>query len=221
MTDTQHNRAVPYHLGIIPDGNRHRRGLAVSREIALAAFDRGVKVFTMYVFSTENWRRTEDEVGYLMDIFYGFVTREYRQLEDRHVRFRFAGSRDRLSSRLLKAIDELELRTAEMTAGTVVMCLNYGGHQEIADAAASIVRSGVAAEAVTPELVDQHMYVPEVPGIDLIIRTSNEQRLSGFMLWRSDYAELAFIDTYWPAFEVSDLEAALAQYADRQRRFGK
>ena len=224
---------VPHHLGIILDGNRrwakhnnlpslegHRRGVETIRVVARAAFDRGVVELSVFLFSTENWRRAEDEVGYLMDLFHHFLTKEFEEFAERNVRLRFAGQRSGLSPKLVKAIDELEARTADFSAGTLIICINYGGHQEIADAAADLVRSGVAADDITPALLTEHMYVPDVPPLDLIIRTSGEQRLSGFMLWRSDYAELAFVDQHWPAFTVSDLDLILEDYANRQRRFG-
>lgn len=234
MTASDNVVSVPHHIGVIPDGNRrwasahhlpslegHRRGLTATREVALAAFERGVKVFTMFAFSTENWQRTTEEVGYLMDLFYGFLTREFEELIQRDVRFRFAGEREGLDAKLITAIDELEARTADLKAGTVVFCLNYGGHHEIAAAAAELIRRGVAPEAVTPALLTSMMYAPEVPPVDLVIRTSGEQRLSGFMLWRAAYAELAFVDKHWPDFTAADLDACINDYSQRQRRFGK
>jgi undecaprenyl diphosphate synthase len=231
---TSDSSIVPFHLGIIPDGNRrwavaqgrpslegHRQGLKVARDIGIAAFDRGIKVFTMYAFSQENWKRTTEEVGYLMELFYGFLVNEFAEFESRKVRFRLAGSRDGLSTRLLNIIDQLEERTSEYTSGTLVLCLNYGGEQELVEAVAAIVASGVEASSVTSESIAQHLYAPEVPPVDLVIRTSGEQRLSGFMLWRAAYAELNFVDKDWPAYTAGDLDKALADYASRQRRFGK
>jgi len=233
MADSTDSAQVPLHLGIIPDGNRrwakdnglpslegHRKGLAVSREIALAALDRGVKTFTMFAFSTENWKRTQEEVGYLMDLFYSLVTKEYQQFIDKGVRFRLSGRREGLSPKLLKAINDTEAKTAGLTNGTMVLCINYGGQQELADAAAGLVRAGVAAEAVTPERMAAELYVPDVPPIDLVIRTSGEQRLSGFMLWQAAYAEFYFVQQHWPDFSVADLDAAFAEFARRGRRFG-
>jgi undecaprenyl diphosphate synthase len=224
---------VPTHLGIIPDGNRrwaksqglpsiegHRRGVRLAKEIAIASFDRGVRFFTMYGFSTENWRRTEEEVGYLMELFYGVVTREFQELEKRGVRFRVLGSREGLSKRLVEAIDDLESRTADYPNGTVSLCLNYGGQQELADAFRSMLAAGVTPDEVTPALIAEHIYAPEVPPVDLVIRMSGEQRISGFMLWRINYAELYFVNKHWPAFTVADLDDALAEFARRQRRYG-
>jgi undecaprenyl diphosphate synthase len=234
MSRDEHLSIIPFHIGIVPDGNRrwaksqglsalegHRRGMERSIEIATAAFDRGVKILTMYAFSTENWRRTEEEIGWLMDIFQGFLIKEFAAFEKRNVRFRFAGSRNGLSNKMLEILDQTEARTAHMDSGTVVLCLNYGGQQEIADAVVALIAQGITPDEVTTERLAEEMYAPEVAPVDLIVRTSGEQRLSGFMLWRSDYAELIFVEKHWPDFAVSDLDAVLEEYASRQRRFGK
>lgn len=225
---------VPVHLGVIPDGNRrwakehgvpsvegHRRGLVAARKVAAAAFDRGVRYFTLYAFSTENWRRTEEEVGYLMDLFYNLLKREYAEFEERGVRFQFLGSRANLPVRLLKVIDEVEQRTAHLENGVLALCLNYGGEQELADALGAMLADGVQPADVTPDRIAKYLYGPEMPPLDLIIRTSGEHRLSGFMLYRSAYAELSFTQKHWPDFTVADLDVVLADYAERQRRFGR
>lgn len=225
---------LPTHLGIIPDGNRrwarerglptfegHRQGLEAAKEVARESFDRGVKYLTMYAFSTENWKRTSDEVGYLMELFYGWLAKGFGDLEERGVRFRLLGSRQGLSEKLVRVIDELEARTAGLTNGTLALCLNYGGKPELTDAVRAIVAEGTQPEDVSAELIDRHMYAPDLPPVDLIIRTSGERRSSGFMLWRSDYAEYYFVDKNWPDFGAADLVAALDDYAARQRRFGK
>lgn len=224
---------VPRHLGLILDGNRrwaaekglrpfegHRRGYLRLRKIALAAFDRGIEYVSAYVFSTENWSRSDDEVAYLMDLLQWVATYELNRLHRRNIRVLFLGTETGLSNKLVVAIRAAEIKTAHNTGGTLVLCLNYGGQQELVDAVAGLIRSGTAPEAVTPELVTQYLYGPSLPPLDLIIRTSGEQRLSGFMLWSAAYAELKFVLKNWPAFTVRDLEAALADYSQRQRRFG-
>jgi undecaprenyl diphosphate synthase len=225
---------IPTHLGVIPDGNRrwakehglpklegHRRGLGVLKKVAVAAFDHGVKYFTIYGFSTENWRRTEEEVGYLMNLFYELLRREYADFETQGIRFRFLGSRDHIPKRLLRLIDEVEARTAALENGTLAICLNYGGEQELADALGAMLADGVQPADVTPDTIAKYLYGPELPPLDLIIRSSGEHRLSGFMLYRSAYAELSFVQKHWPDFTVDDLDVILADYAERQRRFGK
>lgn len=225
--------ALPTHLGVIPDGNRrwakehglptlegHRRGLDVAKEIVRAAYDRGVRNFTLYAFSTENWSRTEDEVSYLMDLFHVLLTKEIKEFADRGARLKVLGRRDKLSPKLVEAIEKAEQETADNDGGTVSLCLNYGGKLEMVDAFKSMLAAGVKPEDVTPELISEYVYGPEVPPVDLIIRTSGERRVSGFMLWRSDYAEFYFCEKNWPDFTVADLDEALADYAARQRRFG-
>lgn len=224
---------VPKHLGLILDGNRrwakeqglrpfegHRRGFLRVKNVALAAFDRGVEYVSAFVFSTENWSRSKDEVAYLMDLVHWMATKELEYLHKRNIRVRFLGSEQGLSEENMVTIRRGEEKTAGNTGGTLVLCFNYGGQQELSDAAASLIRSGVKADEVTPELLGRHLYGPDLPPLDFIIRTSGEQRLSGFMLWNAAYAEMKFIVKHWPAFTVADLEAALADYAKRQRRFG-
>jgi undecaprenyl diphosphate synthase len=224
---------VPRHLGLILDGNRrwakeqglrpfegHRRGFLRLKKVALAAFDHGVEYVSAFVFSTENWNRSEEEVAYLMDLVHWMATRELNDLHRRNIRVVFVGSEQGLTPENIKTIRAGQTKTAGNTGGTLVLCFNYGGQQELSDAAASLIRSGVKANEVTPELMAKHMYGPDLPPLDFIIRTSGEQRLSGFMLWSAAYAEIKFIVKYWPAFTVADLEAALVDYAARQRRFG-
>lgn len=224
---------VPVHLGLILDGNRrwasehgfkpfegHRRGYLRLRKVAEAAFDRGVKYVSAFVFSTENWNRSSEEVSYLMDLMYWVATKEVGKLHKNNIRIVFLGSKKRLEPRIVKAIDDAEEKTNHNTGGTLALCLNYGGQQELADAAALLIKKGVKAKDVTPELLAKNLYGPQLPPIDLIIRTSGEQRLSGFMLWSAAYAELKFVLKNWPAFTVADLEEALKDYALRQRRFG-
>jgi undecaprenyl diphosphate synthase len=225
--------ATPTHLGLILDGNRrwarerglrpfegHRRGYFRLKKIALAAFERNIPYVSAFVFSTENWKRNEKEVAYVLDLLQWVATHEIRTLHKKNIKVLFLGAEMGLSESLLKAIRKAEVRTADNTAGTLVLCLNYGGQQELSDAVSSLIRSGVQADQVTPELITKHLYGPSLPPLDLIIRTSGEQRLSGFMLWSAAYAELKFVLKYWPAFTVADLEAALRDYAMRQRRYG-
>jgi len=224
---------LPQHVGIIPDGNRrwakangrsslegHQVGVEVLKKVCYAGFDLGIKTITYFAFSTENWERTPDEVKYLMELFVSKLTTDINEVHDKGVRFRVLGSRQGLGKRLLAAITNAEKLTAANTGGTLAICLNYGGEQELADAAAALIRAGVKPEEVTPELLARHLYAPELPPLDLVIRTSGERRLSGFMLYRAAYAELYFVEKHWPDFVPDDLEAALSDYAKRKRRFG-
>lgn len=226
---------LPTHLGLILDGNRrwardqglptfdgHKKGYENLKTIAEAAIDRGVKFISAFVFSTENWKRAQDEVKYLMDLLTWVATHEVDEMHKKEIRVVFLGKEKPLSDKNLKLIRKAEEKTKDNTRGTLALCLNYGGQTEIAEAVQKLMNAGVKPEDVTPELIQQYLYHPEIPDIDFLIRTSGEQRLSNFMLWRAAYAELYFkADKHWPAFTVEDLDAALADYAQRVRRFGQ
>lgn len=222
--------SLPAHVGIILDGNRrwaqsqglpslegHRQGAEVFKEITQHAFDKGIKFVSAYVFSNENWQRSEEEVGYLMDLVVKAVEKYMSEFHERGIKVVILGRRDGLRRKVLKAITQVEETTGNNTNGTLALCFNYGGQNEIADAASSLASEG---KEITPESISQAVYHPEVPELDLIIRTSGEQRLSGFMLWRSSYAELYFTKTLWPAFTKADFDLAIQDYQDRSRRFG-
>jgi undecaprenyl diphosphate synthase len=224
------NPHIPAHIGIIPDGNRrwakqhgklaligHQQGADIMEDVCQRAFDLGVQYVTAYAFSAENWNRPPDEIGYLMKLFEKTIGKSLKKLEDRGIRIRMIGQRDGLPAGLLKAVEGAETRTAGYTNGTFSVCLNYGGLQELVDATAELAKGG---EAVTPESLMRHLYAPDIPPVDLIIRTSGEHRTSGFMLARASYAELYFVDKYWPDFTPDDIEAAIDNYTQRQRRFG-
>lgn len=225
--------SVPIHLGLILDGNRrwakanglpslegHRRGYDNLKDIAKAAIDSGVKYVSAYIFSTENWNRTPKEVKYLMDLAHKMLTRDVAELNKENIKVLWLGSPERVSKKLLEAIRSAEESTKSNTKGTLCICFNYGGIQELVDATKRIVESNLKAEQVDQKLLEQNLYKPDVPEIDLLIRTSGEQRISGFMLYRAAYAELLFVDTFWPDFSIDHLMRALEEYKHRQRRFG-
>ncbi len=224
---------VPRHVGIILDGNRrwakqaglptvegHRRGSDIFGDIAKHLFNVGVSYVSAFVFSTENWKRTEEEVSFLMRLVIKYTEDRLNEFSDAGIRIVILGSRDRLSDKVKNAIDRVEAETQNNTKGTLALCFNYGGHEEIASAVRQLIKQNVAAADVTPERIEQALYYPEVPPVDLVIRTSGEQRLSGFMLYRAAYAELLFIEKHWPAITTDDIDKALAAYANRQRRYG-
>lgn len=224
---------LPRHVGFIVDGNRrwakqhglpayegHLAGYNSLKDVLLETLRRGVKYASAYVFSTENWKRSEEEVGHLMKLFVKMLEADVSIFLDNNIRLRVIGSRDDLSDALIKVIDNAEEKTRSLTGGELLLCLNYGGHLEIADAVKKIIQSGISAEDVTPELIAQNLYAPEVPPCDLIVRTSGEQRLSNFMLWRAAYSELMFIDKHWPDMTTDDVAVILDEYARRNRRFG-
>ena len=219
------------HLGIIADGNRrwakaqglptiegHKKGLAAIEKLVAGASKAGIKYLTFYVFSTENWGRSKDEVGYIMKLAETRIMKYAKKLAENNARMVILGSKEHISPRLASTIEKAEKLTADCAGITVCFCFNYGGEQEIADAA------NIAFEAegeITPETIRAHLYHPEIPDIDMIVRTSGEERISGFMLWRAAYSELMFIDKYFPEMEAEDIENILTEYNNRHRRFGK
>lgn len=224
---------APTHIGYIIDGNRrwarkhglptyegHLAGYNAIQEVAIATFDAGVKYMSAYIFSTENWKRSEDEVSKLMGLVLKLLTSDLPIFDKRNIKLKILGSRQNVAPRIIKAIDNAEARTADNTAGTLAICFNYGGQLEIADACKKIVQSGISVEAITPDLIAENLYAPEVPPVDMIVRSSGEQRLSNFMLWRSAYSELMFIDKPWPDMTKEDVTAIIKEYLRRGRRFG-
>jgi undecaprenyl diphosphate synthase len=224
---------IPQHVGYVVDGNRrwakthgiptyegHLAGYNTLQEVVRATFDAGAQFVSTYIFSTENWKRSEEEVGKLMGLVLKLLTSDLHLFAERNVRLRIIGSRENVSDRILKAIDDAEATTKDNTGGTLIVCFNYGGQLEIADAVKKIVQEGVTADDVTPELIAQNLYAPEVPAIDMLVRTSGEQRISNFMLWRAAYSELMFIDKLWPDMTKDDVAAIIEEYSKRHRRFG-
>ena len=219
------------HLGIIADGNRrwakanglptiegHKKGLDVIEEIVAAASETEIKYITFYVFSTENWGRSADEVNYIMKLAETRILKYAEKLAAKNARLLILGSKDHVGPKLASALDKAEDITKGCTGITVCFCFNYGGEQEIADAAALAAKNG---EKITPESIRGHLYHPEVPNIDMVVRTSGEERISGFMLWRSSYAEFLFIKKYFPEMTGDDVAEIIKEYDSRNRRFGK
>ncbi len=230
MTDPQD---IPQHVGYIVDGNRrwakahglptyegHLAGYNTLKEVGLATLEAGVKYMTAYVFSTENWKRSQEEVSKLMGLTLRVLNSDIPEFHKHNVRLRVIGSREGLDEKIVQAIDKVEAETAVNTGGVLSVCFNYGGQLEIVDAVKKIVQSGVSADEVTEEMIADNLYAPEVPPIDILVRTSGEQRLSNFMLWRVAYSELLFLNKNWPDMTKEDVSAIIKEYANRQRRFG-
>ena len=225
---------IPAHVAAVMDGNGRwakQRGLKrtdghAAGEEALfdaveGALELGVKWFTVYAFSTENWRRPLDEVRFLMNFNEGILMRHRDQLNDWGVRIRFAGRRDwRVPRRVLKRIEESEALTRHNRRMTFTIAFNYGGRAEIVDAVKAIVASRVSPDKVTEKLIKAHLYDADMPDPDVMIRTSGEFRISNFLLWELAYSELVFTEVLWPDFRREDLFAAVAEYQRRERRFG-
>jgi undecaprenyl diphosphate synthase len=225
---------VPTHVACVMDGNgrwAERRGLPrteghAAGETALfdtveGALDIGVGWLTAWAFSTENWRRPPDEVRYLMGFNESLLVRRRDELHAKNVRVRFIGRRDwRVPRRVLRRMDETVALTRDNTGLTLTMAFNYGGRAEIVDAVRSLVASGTPPEKITEKRVRDHLYAPDMPEPDLVVRTSGEYRLSNFMLWELAYSELVFTDVLWPDFRREHLFDAIRQFQNRDRRFG-
>jgi undecaprenyl diphosphate synthase len=204
----------------LPVSAGHREGTRALRRTVEAAIDQAVESLAVYAFSTENWTRPADEVADLMEIFGETIERELPDLANEGVRTRFIGRRDRAPGELLRKMECLEAETADNERLRLWIAFDYGGRAELVDAARRIAAGGMEAEAVDEELVAAHLYAPDMPNPDLLIRTSGEFRISNFLLWQLAYAELVFTDTLWPDFGADDLRSALEAYAQRRRRFG-
>jgi trans,polycis-decaprenyl diphosphate synthase len=202
----------------------HKMGEAVLIDITCGAIELGIKHLSVYAFSTENWRRSADEVRFLMGFNREVVRRRRENLDIMGVNMRWVGSRARMWRSVIKEFDIAEQMTIANRVITVNYCVNYGGRAEIAEAAREIARDA-AAGRIDPERVDErtiseHLHRPDIPDVDLFIRTSGEQRASNFMLWQAAYAEYVFQDKLWPDYDRRDLWAACEEYVHRNRRFG-
>ena len=226
---------IPYHLGIILDGNRrwakenglpflegHLKGEEKVKEIGEYARERGVKILTLYAFSAENWNRSQEEVKYLMKLLArAFSKKQVDYYNKEGIKLQVIGQKDRLPEDMGLLIKEAEDNTANNTYAVLNLAISYGGRPEIAEAVKKIVKDGVPAESITEDLIGEYLWTGGLPDPDLIIRPGGEKRLSGFLTWQSTYSELYFCDTYWPAFEKSDLDAAFEEFARRARRYGR
>ncbi len=204
----------------LPVAAGHREGTRALRRTVEAAIDEGVGSLAVYAFSTENWARPPEEVGTLMEILSETIERELPELAHQGVRTRFIGRRDRVPERVRRQMDELEEETAHLDTLQLWIAFDYGGRDELVEAARSIVEDGLPPEAVDAQAFVERLAAPEMHEIDLLIRTSGELRISNFLLWQAAYAELVFTDTLWPDFGSDDLRAALGEFAGRERRFG-
>lgn len=229
--------APPRHVAIIMDGNGrwakkrllpriagHKQGVEAVRRISRAARKLGIEVLTLYAFSSENWRRPEEEVRDLMGLLRHFLASELDELVSEGVKLRVIGAWRKLSPDLVAMIEGAMARTANNPGPTLVIALNYGAQAELAEAARTLAEKARAGE-IDPASIDEAVFeaaldTGDLPPLDLLIRTSGEQRLSNFLLWQAAYAEFLFVDTLWPDFDEKALTQALDQYGRRQRRFG-
>ena len=224
---------IPKHIGIILDGNRrfararglptfegHRQGFTNLKKIARHAFKSGVEVLTVYAFSIENWKRDKEEVAYLMDLFKIFVNKEVDILSKEGVKVNFFGRREDFDEDLQKSMLRALEKTKNGNKGILNVCLSYGGRDEIVRAFKKILAQGVKVNEIDEDLINKNIDSAGLLDPDLIIRTSGEQRLSGFLTWQSVYSEFYFPKKDWPDFTPHDLDLALEEYSKRQRRFG-
>ena len=228
---------LPAHVAIVMDGNGrwanerglprtegHRAGEAALLDVVAGAIDVGIKHVSVYAFSTENWKRSPEEVRFLMGFSKSVLRRQRDQLHEWGVRIRWAGRRPKLWQSVIRELQDAEEQTRANSICTLTMCVNYGGRAEIADAAKAIAAQVAAGQlkvsSINEKTVQRFLDEPDLPDVDLFLRTSGEQRLSNFMLWQSAYAEMVFMDTLWPDVDRRTLWRAVEEYASRDRRYG-
>ncbi|HEX5859340.1 MAG TPA: isoprenyl transferase [Microbacterium sp.] len=229
--------SVPAHVAIVMDGNGrwanrrglsrvegHKAGEAALLDVVAGAIQVGVTHISVYAFSTENWSRSPDEVRFLMGFNRDVLHRRRDQLNEWGVRVRWAGRTPRLWGSVIKELQYAEELTRDNDVLTLTMCVNYGGRVELVDAmramAEEVAAKRLKPSAITEKSLRRHLYVPDMPDVDLFVRSSGEQRTSNFLLWQAAYAEMVFLDTLWPDFSRTDLWRAIELYLDRDRRFG-
>ena len=223
--------AVPRHVAVVMDGNGrwakkrflprlagHKQGLESLRRCVRHCIERGVRVLTVFAFSSENWNRPEEEVSGLMELMGKALANEVPELHRAGIRMYFVGDRDSLSARMQQSLTQAEAATASNSRMVLNVCFNYGGRWDIAQAAARVAASG---QPINEESLGRATALAHVPDPDLLIRTGGEHRISNFLLWQCAYSELYFSDKLWPDFDEAALDEALADYAVRERRFGK
>ncbi|MGC8805553.1 MAG: isoprenyl transferase [Candidatus Ratteibacteria bacterium] len=226
-------KKIPVHVAIIMDGNGrwaqakglpriagHKEGISSVRKVVKVATDTGVKYLTLYSFSTENWKRPPGEVEFLFSLMETTLAKEMKELHDNNIRVRFIGRIRAVPEKLQKLIRNTEELTANNTGLNLTFAVNYGGRQEIIDAFKRFVNSNYSIDKLDELSLREFLYCPELPDVDLVIRTAGEQRLSNFLIWQSIYAEFYFTDTLWPDFSEVDFKKAMDEFTRRKRRFG-
>lgn len=230
------NNNVPNHVAIIMDGNGrwaqsrglkrtkgHQKGADTLKKISEYVYDKGIKVLSVYAFSTENWKRDKEEVDYLMDLFLKAFKENFESVKKKGVKVVFSGVKSRLSDKVINAMNKMEEETKNNPNGIFNICLNYGGQDEIVEATKKIskdVQDGkLNIEDINQDLYSKYLF-KELPPIDLLIRTSGEYRISNFMLWQMAYAEFYFTDVLWPDFDEKEMDNAINAFNKRDRRYG-
>ena len=224
---------IPYHIAIIMDGNGrwvqerglpriagHREGVSAIRRVVKASSQNDVKYLTLYSFSTENWKRPEQEVNFLFSLIETTLIAEMKALHAENIRVRFIGRITQLPEKLQKIISDTEGLTSKNTGLNLTLAINYGGRQEIIDAIKVLLKMKFPVEELDDVVFGKFLYLPDLPDVDLMIRTAGEQRLSNFLIWQSVYAEFYFTPVFWPDFSEDDLKKAIDNFSRRKRRFG-
>jgi len=231
-------KKLPEHVAIIMDGNGrwanqrgkqrgmgHKKGASAVREIIEEAADNGIKYLTLFTFSTENWSRPEDEVGILMRLLLSSLKKEFNRLNNNNIKLKSIGDLEGLPHLVREELNYVVKKTKDNTGLTLTLALNYGAKEELTNAMRTIANkvknSIISPEKVDQSMINEHLYSHYLPAVDLLIRTSGEERISNFLLWHIAYAELYFTTTLWPDFSKEDLKKALINYGKRERRFGK
>ncbi|MBT3541903.1 isoprenyl transferase [Flavobacteriaceae bacterium] len=231
-------KKLPEHVAIIMDGNGrwanqrgkqrgmgHKKGASAVREIIEEAADNGIKYLTLFTFSTENWSRPEDEVGILMRLLLSSLKKEFNRLNNNNIKLKSIGDLEGLPHLVREELNYVVEKTKDNTGLTLTLALNYGAKEELTNAMRTIANkvknSIISPEKVDQSMINEHLYSHYLPAVDLLIRTSGEERISNFLLWHIAYAELYFTTTLWPDFSKEDLKKALINYGKRERRFGK
>lgn len=225
--------ALPAHIGIIMDGNGrwakqrgqirtagHEEGLKRAKEIAKAAADLGIKYVTLYAFSTENWKRAKSEVGFLMNLIHTHLLKELKFYKENSIRVRLLGDITGLPANIQQDIIETEKDTKDFTGLTICLAINYGGRDEIVRGIRKLIREGLSEKEVTETSLPSYFDFPELPDVDLLIRTGGEQRISNFLIWQASYAEFLFTKTLWPDYNKEEFYNNIAEFQKRTRRFG-
>lgn len=233
MENKKEEKKIPAHVGIIMDGNRrwarernlptiegHRRGYGILKKLPEWFFARGVSIVSVFAFSTENWNRAREEVNYLMKLVEKAFKEDLDEFHARGYRVVLSGRIAELPGDLPEICANAVNRTKANRTGTLHLCLNYGGRAEIIDAVKKMVKNGLRPEQVHEGIMRKYLYNEDIGDPDIIVRTSGEERTSGFLLWQSAYSELMFMKKYWPDFEEADAEKIINEYSSRQRRFG-
>ena len=227
------NQNLPFHVAITMDGNGrwaqqrnlprtagHNEGLTAAKNIVKAASDIGIKHLTLYVFSTENWKRTQEEVGFLMNLIHIYINNELEFYKKNQIRIKHIGDMQKLPEGIQKDIKKAIEQTDSYTGMTLHLAINYGGRDEIIRGIKKIIDDGITSDKIDEKVVSDYMDMPESPDVDLLIRTGGEKRLSNYLLWHIPYAEQIYIDTLWPDYTKEEFYNNIEEYQKRNRRFG-